>query len=110
MILNTITYFYGFKLIKMKNKRFLVILASIIALLLIPLVAMEFTNEVVWTSSDFITMGCMLLTVGVFCELILRKITKARYRIALCILILLLFLLIWAELSVGIFGTPIAGT
>lgn len=70
---------------------------------------MQFTDEVNWTLADFIVAGVLLLGTGLLCELVVRKVTKIEYRIALCIVILGAFLLIWAELAVGIFGTPFSG-
>jgi hypothetical protein len=51
-----------------------------------------------------------LIGAGFISDLILRKISKFSYRIALLIGILIVLFLIWAELAVGIFGTPFAGT
>ena len=93
----------------MKNKRLKIILTAVPILLLIPFIAMQFTDEVVWTSLDFVVMGILLLSTGLLCELVLRKVTKMKYRIVLCIAILVGFLILWAELAVGIFGTPFAG-
>ncbi len=93
-----------------KKNRPYTILAIIIALLLIPLLAMQFTQEVQWSPRDFLVMGVLLLVVGILCELIFRKVEKASNRIFFCIGILLVFLLIWAELAVGIFGSPFAGS
>ena len=50
------------------------------------------------------------LSTGLCCELVLRKVTKTKHRIALSMAIVLIFLLIWAELAVGVFGTPFAGS
>lgn len=94
----------------MKNKRLKIILAIVAFLLLIPFIAMQFTDEVSWTSIDFIIMGGLLLGTGLLCELAIRKVTKIRHRIALLIAVIAAFLLIWAELAVGIFGTPFAGS
>lgn len=44
------------------------------------------------------------------CELVKRKVNKIEHRIAICLTILATLLLIWAELAVGIFGTPLGGT
>lgn len=87
----------------MKNKRLAIIVLSVAILLLIPLVAMQFTDEVNWTLLDFVVAAALLLGTGLLCELALRKINKPRYRIAICAAILALLLLIWAELAVGIF-------
>lgn len=93
----------------MKNKRLIIILTTVAMLLLIPFIAIQSTDEVTWTSFDFVVMGILLLSTGLMCELVLRKVTKIEYRIALCAVILGTFLLIWAELAVGIFGTPFSG-
>lgn len=92
-----------------KNKRFLVMLVSALSLLLIPLVAMQFTHEVDWSPFDFLVMGILLAATSLLIETILRFVKKTPYRIVLSLGILLIFLLIWAELAVGIFGTPFAG-
>lgn len=91
------------------NKRLLVILLTVTLLLFIPLIAMAFTNEVKWTFLDFIAAGILLLSVGLIVELILRKVKTTKFRIILFIVLFLVFFLIWAELAVGIFGTPFAG-
>ena len=92
------------------NKRLFYFLITVLILLLIPLVSMQFTTEVNWSLSDFMVMGVLLLGTVIFLEVVLRNVTKRDIRIALIALILVLFLLIWAELAVGVFGTPLAGT
>lgn len=94
----------------MKNKRLLIILATVLILLLIPLVAMQFTNEVDWKIFDFTIMGTLLLGTGLLIELVLRKVKDGINRILISVIVLLVFFLIWAELAVGIFGTPFAGS
>ncbi len=95
---------------KTKNKRLIGILVAVPVLLMIPLIAMQFTNEVNWSLSDFIIMGVLLLSMGLICELIIRSVQKSTYRIALCIAVLVMLFLIWAELAVGVFGTPFSGS
>jgi hypothetical protein len=70
---------------------------------------MQFTDEIDWTSIDFVIAGVLLLATGLIFDLVIRKIKNPKYRIIISILILILLLLIWAELAVGIFGTPFAG-
>ena len=77
--------------------------------MLIPLVVMQFTDEVAWTIMDFVIMGILLLGAGVLIEVVTRKVKKQN-RIVLYVAIFLSFLLVWAELAVGIFGTPFAGS
>jgi hypothetical protein len=69
--------------------------------LLIPLVAMQFTDEVNWTLSDFVVMGTLLFVVGLLIELAIRKAGK--YRAIAIMAIVLGFLWLWAELAVGVF-------
>lgn len=92
------------------NQRLAGIVVAVAFLLLIPYMAMEFTGEVHWTAIDFIVAGVLLLGAGLAIELVLRMVTKTAYRIAICALILLILLVIWAELAVGIFGSPFAGS
>lgn len=94
----------------MQQKRLIIILSSAVILLLIPLIAMQFTNEVDWKLADFIIMGVLLFGTGLLCELILRKVKGIENKILLCGAVLLGLFLIWAELAVGIFGTPFAGS
>ncbi|MFZ9003494.1 MAG: hypothetical protein ACO20F_08100 [Robiginitalea sp.] len=92
------------------NKRLLKFLITVAVLLLIPLISMQFTSEVNWSLTDFVVMGVLLMGTAIFLEVILRKVSKRDIRIALIALILILYFLIWAELAVGIFGTPFAGS
>lgn len=94
----------------MKNKRLIIILSVVFILLLIPFIAMKFTNEVDWNIFDFAIMGVLLTGTGLLCELVLRKVKSVQNRIIICAAILFIFFLIWAELAVGIFGTPFAGS
>lgn len=94
----------------MKNKRLLPIVITVVLLLLIPLIAMQFTTEVNWTLFDFVIAGGLLLSGGFLCNLAIMKLPKIEHRIAICLAILTTLMLIWAELAVGILGTPFAGT
>jgi peptidoglycan/LPS O-acetylase OafA/YrhL len=94
----------------MKNQRLFIILAAITVVLLIPFIAMQFTNEVDWSLFDFIIMGVLLYGTGLLCELVMRKVKNIRNRILICAALVFAFLLIWAELAVGIFGSPFAGS
>lgn len=94
----------------MKTNRFLIILLIVGALLLIPFIATQFSNEVVWTASDFIIMGILLLVTGLGIDLVLRKVSSSKNRLIMGGIILAVFFMIWAELAVGVFGTPFAGS
>lgn len=92
-----------------QNKRMGSILIGATALLAVPAIAMIFTSEVKWTSSDFIIAAVLLFGTGLVIEVVLRKVKSKTSRIIFCAGILLILLLVWAELAVGIFGTPLAG-
>lgn len=92
-----------------QNKRLLVIMLSVLLLLLIPLVAMQFTNQVNWSVADFVVAGILLSGAGLACEAVMRKVRNRKLTIAICAVVLVALSLIWAELAVGIFGTPFAG-
>ena len=93
----------------LQGKRFIVIMLTVAFLLLIILVAGLFTNEANWSLFDFVLAGTLLFSTGIIIELMLQKIKKNEYRIALIVTILLILSIIWLELAVGIFGSRFAG-
>lgn len=93
-----------------QNKRVTYIMLAVVPILGIPIIAMQFTNEVAWTTSDFVMMGGLLLGTGFLCEITLRKIKRKVYKPVIIAIFLIALFLIWAELAVGIFGTPFAGS
>ncbi|BDB54301.1 hypothetical protein GENT5_06060 [Flavobacterium ammoniigenes] len=92
----------------MINKKWAVF--SPLLLLLIPLIGMLFSNEVNWSFFDFIIMGILILVMSFGIKLVLKTTPKRMYRILIIGIILILFLLVWAELAVGVFETPFAGS
>lgn len=92
------------------NKRLIGIILTVGLLLLIPLVAMQFSTGVDWKLLDFAIMGTLLLGTGLMCELVLRKVKSLGYRLLICAALLVGLFLIWAELAVGLFGTRFAGS
>ena len=89
----------------MQNKRLFGIVLAVGLLLLIPFVA-----RFPWSLFDFITAGALLLGAGLACELVLRRVRKLQHRLAICAGILLVLFIIWAEIAVGLIGTPAAGS
>ena len=94
----------------MKNKRLIKYIISTVLLLLIPLIAMQFTNQVNWAPSDFIVAAILLLSTGFAIDFVIKKVLTKKYRITLSAIIVVMLLLVWAELAVGIFGTPLSGS
>lgn len=74
-------------------------------LLLLPFVAMRFTNEVTWTAFDFATLGVLLAGVGLGLELAVRGSGNIAYRSAAGLALAAAFLLILVNGAVGIIGS-----
>ncbi len=71
---------------------------------------MQFSSAVEWNSLDFLIMGILLTGTGFLSEITFRLVKTVKSRIILISTILFVFILVWAELAVGIFGTPFAGS
>lgn len=78
-------------------------LATAFALLL-PLLAMQFSDEVVWDVTDFAVAGFLLFGAGLTYELIARKGGNFAYRAAVGVAVAAALLLVWMNLAVGIIG------
>ena len=87
----------------MKQKNLLIIVLTTLLILLVPLVAMQFTNQVNWKISDFAVMAFLLLCLGFSFEIISNKVSIIWHKVAIAVVLFLLFLIIWIELAVGIF-------
>lgn len=98
------------------NRRLFIILLGAVSLLIIPLVLQVAIGTGVdgqgfnWKVNDFVIMGSMLLITGFIIEIILRKVKTTTSRILLFGVALFMFVLLWAELAVGLFGSPLAGS
>ncbi len=71
---------------------------------------MKFFDKVDWSAFDFMVMGFLLLSLGLGLHVVWIKGKNFKQRNILIILLIFLFILIWAELAVGLFGTPFSGT
>lgn len=96
--------------IQMNNKRLVFLMLEAAGLLLVPLIAMRFTSEVNWSVLDFIVAGVLLFGTGLAIDIALRIVTGFWTRVAAVLGLLFILFLVWAELAVGIFGTPLAGS
>jgi hypothetical protein len=79
--------------------------AGAATLLTLPLIAMQFTDEVRWTASDFLFAGAVLGGVGGLLELAARKSGRAAYRIAAAVALAIGLFSIWLTGAVGIIGS-----
>lgn len=71
---------------------------------MIPLIAMNFSNEMNWDLMDFVIMGIVLFSIGIAYEIIIRKSKNTVYRVAFGLGFLGAFLLFWVNAAVGIIG------
>lgn len=86
--------------------RSIAILAFIIVLILtIPLAAMQYSREVVWTLSDFIVAGTLLFSTGLTYILVTQKSRPIAYRLAVGFALFTGLLLVWINLAVGLTGS-----
>ena len=92
------------------SKQFLRVLLGTAAMLMVPLVAMQFTREVNWTVSDFVVAAVLLGSTGMLFEVATSMLRTRKSRLIAVALIGLVFLFVWAELAVGIAGSPFAGS
>jgi hypothetical protein len=93
-----------------RARHLLIILLGTAAILLVPLVAMQFTRQVNWTGSDFIVAATLLVGTGLLVELASRVLPTRKLRVAAMATIVLGLLFVWAELAVGLVGSPFAGS
>lgn len=75
------------------------------SLLLLPPVAMRFTDEVAWTGSDFAAAGALVGGVGIGLEIAFRTSRSLAYRAGAAAAIATAFLTVWINLAVGIIGS-----
>jgi len=85
-------YFVGFAL-------------AVAFILLLPLLAMQITDEVNWDLVDFAVAWTLLVGAGLTYKLVVRKIGNIAYRAAVGVAVATALLIIWINLAVGIIGT-----
>ncbi len=79
-------------------------------LLMIPALAMRVTDEVDWGREDFIAVGILLGLLGLGFEVLARWVRDRKRRVLIGGVLVFAFLFVWAEMAVGIVGSPIAGS
>ncbi len=75
-----------------------------IALILTPLVAMQFTREVNWDETDFIVAAIIFGIVGGLIELAVRLSSNWYFRLGAMFAVLAGFMVVWSNLAVGMIG------
>ncbi len=74
-------------------------------MLLLPLLAMQVTDEMDWDVADFALFGAMLVGAGGTYELAARMTGNTAYRAAVGVAVAAAFILVWMNLAVGIIGS-----
>jgi hypothetical protein len=82
--------------------------AVTLGVLAIPFVGSLITSEVNWSVRDYILGGVVLFAFSTAITAVLRSVRIGRKGVVIA-LMALLFVLLWTEMAVGIFGSPIAG-
>jgi len=84
------------------SKYLQIVFITVLSILAIPLIAMQFTEQVQWTIGDFLVGGLMLTAVGFGIAFIMHKGGESNRKYYIIGAIVLFFLLLWAVLAVGI--------
>jgi hypothetical protein len=88
----------------MQNKNTIILVLAVAFILLLPLLAMRFTNEVAWDLTDFVVAGTLLVGTALAYQLAARKGDNIEYRVAVGVSLAAALLLVSVNLAVGIIG------
>lgn len=88
-----------------RNKQLIGFLLGPACLLLVPLVAMRFTDEVAWTVSDFVIAWLLLAGAGVTYTLVSGLRQDGAYRAGVGVAVVTALALVWINLAVGVIGS-----
>lgn len=95
---------------KKLSQSILIVAIITTAILMVPLVAMQFTPEVDWSALDFALMGVLIFGTGLAFVLITRGGANIIFRAGAGLTLGATLLMIWANLGVGLIGSgPNAG-
>lgn len=93
----------GFMITRHRN---IVRVALVTGLLLaVPLVAMQFSDDVQWNLFDFLVAGALLFGTGLAYVLLTDKARSGAYRLAAGVALGSALFLVWANLAVGLIGS-----
>jgi len=71
---------------------------------------MTITDKVNWSPFDFIIMGSLLIFLSIGINFVNNRLKNLKNRVLYIGILVLIFMLVWVELAVGVFGTPFAGS
>ena len=71
---------------------------------------MTITDEINWSLLDFIFMGSSLIFLCIGINFACNLSKNLKNRVLYIGIFVKIFILVWAELAVGLFGTPFVGS
>ena len=80
-----------------------------VAVLLVVFLASLLSDEVTWSIYDFLIGGGLIFVFATI-EIILWNKLKNQHRLFVVRFVLFLFLMLWAEMAVGLFDSALAGS
>lgn len=86
------------------HKAILVALIVNAIVLVVPLVAMQFTDEVDWSVGDFIVATLLIMGSGLIIDFVSGRSRNAAFRLGVVMAVGTGLLLIWVNLAVGLIG------
>ena len=89
------------KLFISKRSTYCIVLATVVVLL-IPLIAMQFTKQVSWQIGDFIVAGALLLSSGFCYEIVTKKSSNKVKKTFIGVTIFASLALVWASLAIDL--------
>ena len=88
-----------------KNRSIVRILLATVLVLLIPLAAMQFSDEVNWNTFDFAIAAVLLIGSGLAFKFVARKSCNFAYQVGVGVAVGSGLLLVWMNLAVGLIGS-----
>jgi len=79
-------------------------------LLLVPFIGSQFSQEINWSQFDYIVAAILLGGSSFLLDFVIIKAKNKQSRWAWGIVVVLASALVWIELAVGVFGSPLAGS
>jgi hypothetical protein len=85
------------------QKRLFRIVKITVLILLVPLLAMQFTSQIDWNLFDFAVAAALLIVTGLIYEFVVIRIANPKIRVKAGMILAIALLAAWVHLAVGIF-------
>lgn len=79
-------------------------------LMVVAFISNNFVEGFNWTGSDFLIAAILLFGTASFIYMIVSSKLSVRAKTIISIVIIHILMIIWVEMAVGLFGSPIAGS